>query len=670
MRHYSLRFSLIPSADFEKRMSALLEFCQEAAIDDVMFFVSAEEMNTGHITLEEAKQYTDVILRAKAILKEKGITISLNPWCTFSHYDGGRKLKAGQNFRVMVGADGTKAERVVCPLCENWRKYFAELYSFYVETLQPEILWFEDDFRFSNHLPVRHGCFCDEHMKLFNAAAGTAYDRETFVKKIFTDEKVRKAYLDVQRFTLRDMLLYTVDNVKGQKTFGLMTGGAGLNEGRQYKDIFGILGEGREKPYNRICLYSYRQRGMQEYAWSFNESSMFARKVTGNFANCVSEMENFPHSMYTKSAKYFKYQLLTSAPLCLKGDTLSIFEFNGNGIVNGGAYAKVLKSVKGYLARLDKIGISPDDMVGVKVLISENSAYTVKNPKGFGFDIYDGWLFAYLEQIGVACSYSFNINMEGEAVAVSGQVLRNFMREQIIALFENNFVILTGDNVAVLKDMGLLHLIGAEDYEIFEEGKGRHSMEEDATGSEIMGVDRLRATAQFFCGDYYNIRYGNTEKTVYTNMINYNEEKVGEGIVSVGNTLIFPYQNTHSDQNVPISLICPLRAHAVKTALENNAVNRKELYFIREENVCIYAFDKGDNVYMVCVNFAEDDYPQLHIQSPYAFEELKIFTPDNDTVRIVANVCENGSYMVNHTLKGQESYVLIGQKRDKDKPAI
>ena len=45
--------------------------------------------------------------------------------------------------------------------------------------------------------------------------------------------------------------------------------------------------------------------------------------------------------------------------------------------------------------------------------------------------------------------------------------------------------------------------------------------------------------------------------------------------------------------------------------------------------------------------------------SIYAFEELKIFTPDNDTVRIVANVCENGSYMVNHTLKGQESYVLI-----------
>ena len=664
MRHYSLRFSLIPSADFEKRMRALLDFCQEALIDDVMFFVSAEEVNTGHITLEEAKKYIDVILRAKEILKERGITISLNPWCTFSHYDGGRKLKAEQNFRVMVGADGTKAERVVCPLCENWRKYFVQLYSFYVETLQPEILWFEDDFRFSNHSPVDYGCFCDEHMELFNAAAETSYDRETFVKKIFTDEKIRKAYLDVQRFTLKDMLLYSMKNIKGQNRFGLMTGGAGLNEGRQYRDIFGILSDGRKKPYNRICLNSYRQRGMQEYAWDFNEASMFTRKITNDYAHCVSEMENFPHSMYTKSAKYLKYQLLTSAPLCLKGDTLSIFEFNGNGIVNGKAYASVLKSVKGYLGRLNEIGVSPENMVGVKVLINENSVYTVKNPKDFGFNISDGWLFAYLEQIGIACTYSFNINVKGEVVAVSGQVLRNFTREQIIVLFKNNFVIITGDNIEVLKDMGLLYLIGAENYEIFEEGQGKHSMEQDATGAEIMGVDCLRATAQFFCGDYYNIRYNATaEKTVHTYMLNYNEEKVGDAIVSVGNTLVFPYKNINFYRYIPISLICPLRAYAVKEALRNNAVNSKALYFIQEENVCIYAFDKGDKVYMICVNFAEDDYPQLHIQSPYVFDDLKIFTPDNDMVRTVANVCENGSYTVNQILKGQESYVLIGKKR-------
>ena len=210
--------------------------------------------------------------------------------------------------------------------------------------------------------------------------------------------------------------------------------------------------------------------------------------------------------------------------------------------------------------------------------------------------------------------------------------------------------------------------VKVEDYEVYKEGQGQYSMEEDATDSEIMGVKRLRATAQFFCGDYYHLHYGHKPKTVYTNMLDYNEQTIGDGIVSVGNTLIFPYANTRSDQKVPISLLCPLREYAVKTAIQNNAVNTKNLYFIEEENVCLYVFDKGDIVYLVCVNFVDDDYQHLHIQSPYAFDDIKIFTPDNGTVRYVSYVCENGKYLVNHTLKAQESYVLVGYKREKDKP--
>jgi hypothetical protein len=245
-----------------------------------------------------------------------------------------------------------------------------------------------------------------------------------------------------------------------------MTGGAGLHEGRRYKNIFGILNEGREKPYNRICLHSYRQRGMQEYAWSFNENSMFARKVTGDYANCVSEMENFPHSMYTKSAHYLRYQLLSTAPLGFVGDTFSIFEFNGNGAVNAKRYARVLKEIKPYLSRLSKLDLLPEDMLGVRVLIHEKSSYTLKNAKDFGdLESYDGWLFAYSEQLGIACAYTQDVALRGKIVAVSGEVLRNFSKEEIIALFENNFVILTADNVVALKDLDLLWLIGAKDFE-------------------------------------------------------------------------------------------------------------------------------------------------------------------------------------------------------------
>ena len=447
-----------------------------------------------------------------------------------------------------------------------------------------------------------------------------------------------------------------------------MTGGAAQSEGRKYKDIFSILSDdGREKPYNRICLHSYRQRGMQEYAWSFNSSSMLSRFVTGDYANCVSEQENFPHSLYTKSVNYLRYQMLSSAPLCLKGDTFSIFEFNGNGAINYERYAKMLKEIKPYLSRLDKIALKPSEMLGVKVLVSENSSYTVTGAKSFGgLNPFDSWLFAYLEQIGIACAYTMDENTKGEVIALSGQVLRNYSNDVIKALFENNFVILTADNIDVLRERGLLSLIGVKGYDVHDELTGTHAMEELATGEEVFGVERLRATAQFFCGKYYRIDYDDSPKKVYTRLIDCNEKEFGAGICVVNNALIFPYANTVSDQRVPISLLCPLREYAIKQALTANEITQKELFFLDEENVCMYVFDKEDISYLVCVNFSDDDYDKLHFQCNRIFEQLKIFTPDNDTVRPVSYICANGEYSINHKLKGQQSYVLVGYKRKRN----
>ena len=45
------------------------------------------------------------------------------------HADRGRKLKEGQNFRLMVDLYGNEATAVACPLCSNWQKYIAKMYS-------------------------------------------------------------------------------------------------------------------------------------------------------------------------------------------------------------------------------------------------------------------------------------------------------------------------------------------------------------------------------------------------------------------------------------------------------------------------------------------------------------------------------------------------------------
>ena len=67
MYTYSLRFLLAPKLDFEKKMKGLLDFCQKAKMDEVMFFIAPKELAIGHITKEEAKPYVDTIKKAREI---------------------------------------------------------------------------------------------------------------------------------------------------------------------------------------------------------------------------------------------------------------------------------------------------------------------------------------------------------------------------------------------------------------------------------------------------------------------------------------------------------------------------------------------------------------------------------------------------------------------------
>lgn len=663
MYRTTLRFCLAPSRDFNEKMRDLLRFCEDALVDDVMFFITPEELCIGHNTIEEAKVWTDTILRAKNILKEKGILISLNPWATFAHYDGGRTLKEGQNFRNMVGDDGTKAELTVCPLDENWRKYYVELLNFYVDTLEPDVLWLEDDFRLTNHEPITYGCFCEEHLKLYNEKLGTNYDLPTLRQAIITDEKVKKAFIEISQFTIEDTMKYIVDHVKKQKTFGLMTSGASgaLLEGRKYDYLYPLLAKNGGKPYNRLCLNSYRESGSQEYAWRFNTNSMWNRCLAGDKAYFVSEMENYPHTLYTKSAAFVRYQLLTSAPLCLRGTTLSIFEFNGNGIVNGDKYAKVLKDVKPFLSKIDEIGVAPSNQKGVYVLYNDESAFHVQ-PTGQGLYSLapqDSWWFAYLEMLGIACRFGTDVTVKGRIVAASHQVLNNYTDEEIRNLFKYNFVLLNAVSAKTLMDRGLGSLIGATSCTYLKERTGKYTIEELATGETVFGVTKLRATAQFFCGDYLKIEYDNPERIVYTNMLDQYENVVGDGITQSCNALILPFTGNTPDFNYPVALICPLRAYVIKKAIGENPVSQNEICFTYNENVCPYMFEKGGKTYIMLTNFAEDNGDGIRLKLNMEFSRVRLLTPDNPEWKTIGFEYEQGNYRMNNKYIQARSTILL-----------
>ena len=188
--HNCLRLQITADEQSKERIEQLVTHCLKYGFDNVILMINVEEFNVGHITTEQAKEWVKVLKRAKEALKTNGITVSVNNWMDFGHADRGRTFQPDQKFLTMTDMNGTESKSVVCPLGENWQRYFSEYTKYLVRELKPDTFWIEDDFRLHNHVPLRGtGCFCEAHMKYYNEILHTNYTREEFVKKVFARGK-------------------------------------------------------------------------------------------------------------------------------------------------------------------------------------------------------------------------------------------------------------------------------------------------------------------------------------------------------------------------------------------------------------------------------------------------------------------------------------------------
>ena len=99
---YILRLAMVPDFHEEERLEALSTFCREAQIDDVAFILWAEELNTGHPTLQEVEPWLRMVERVKPRLAAQGVTTSLNPWVGAPP----RGSRQGTQTRAAVPPDG------------------------------------------------------------------------------------------------------------------------------------------------------------------------------------------------------------------------------------------------------------------------------------------------------------------------------------------------------------------------------------------------------------------------------------------------------------------------------------------------------------------------------------------------------------------------------------
>ncbi|MQS76539.1 hypothetical protein [Companilactobacillus halodurans] len=549
MFQYSLRYSIDYRTNTKAKDDKLLDFCQNALIDNVTFFMNSEEINAGHLDAEQTQTWLDAIEKIAKKLKKSEITFSLNPFSTLMHSDRGQKIAAG--FEPMVDQNGRVAQSIGCPADEKWRDYLTDRYAQYA-SIHPKELWLEDDFRHFNHSPLELGCFCDHHMKIYQDKLDEKISRAQFVKKILqTGEptKERRVYLDVAR----QEMIETVHQIEGrvhvispQTNLALMTSLPDWHalEARDWNKLFDNLSGAGHPRIARPHLPAYNEIAPLKYSRTFEKYTRTTAAYLGDEAQLFPELENYMYSPFVKSLKFTQFQIETSALVGAKGILMNLFDMSGNGINDEYHYAEMLAESKPFLNEITSRTLKMGQSQGIKILVDQDSSYTLHTK--IGKDIKEllphetNWA-ALLSTFGFATSivpYQSGLRLEDEIIAISGQLFRNMKTEQVTDLIENNIVLLDGKAVQVLldRDLGkLLHIKSAKWHQV----RSGYQTFESADNQTIEGIKNPRISMLQHTGDYLQLDYDNEAQVdVWTYAYNQEDKKLGKVMTMIDDHII------------------------------------------------------------------------------------------------------------------------------------
>ena len=612
------RVTIVPGVCEKDRIKDLVKYCREYRYDEVMFFLNAEDLNDGHIELSALEPYLQVILKAKQALEKEGVKTSLNPWNTLLGCERGRILKPGQNFATMVDIDGNHGAVTPCPLSEPWREYVLKYYLTMIERVRPEIIWIEDDFRMHNHSPLHWGgCFCEEHMKLYSRAAQKELTREELVRGMADggeDNLYRKAYYSVTREVMNGLAKFLGSGIHSrypEQKIGLMTSDPKMHsvEGRDWYGMLYALA-GTQTPIDRIHLPCYRQCCAQDYCWGFNDVSMQTRALIPEETCVLPEIECAMFSNYTKSKNFVCFQAESCLSLCPQGVTLDLDCFSGNGIVAEYGYGEKLAKMKDYLSEFVKLNVSFSSMSGVVIPVREEAfLYAAQQKRLSDVRINENWWASHLASLGVSYRYSKEKHFKNQIVAVSGGYLNGLENEEIVELFQNNYVLLEGYSVEILFQKKLHRLIGAKSRVLLDGERGDYSFEEAAEGKTYLNIERARASALVTCPPFLNIEYDCAPENIYSYMYDYRGQKVGLCEVGTKKAFILPFMC----ETKHFGLLTNLRGEILKEYLRSLSLEKYGVIYNGSQYVSTYYYKQKDVDILLFVNFSDDGAKPLSV---------------------------------------------------------
>jgi hypothetical protein len=212
--------------------------------------------------------------------------------------------------------------------------------------------------------------------------------------------------------------------------------------------------------------------------------------------------------------------------------------------------------------------------------------------------------------MGISHTYREWDDRQPGVLAVSGQYFRGLDKASIRELLSGPLVLLNGDAVSTLVQMGMGDVLGIREVEWLASDSGIPSYEQVIDNGEYAGLREGRLTAQALTGAYLRIEYG-SDTVVHTEVRSPSGAPVGPGMAVAGQRVIVLPYGRGTDYR---GLRHPVRQELLQSLLTELAGKDCPVFLRGTANVAVFAYTLEKNLVMLLVNFSNDDYKELQIR--------------------------------------------------------
>lgn len=447
-------------------------------IDEITLFV--EYSHHGYWPLEWQKKSAAVMKDRMETYRAAGVkSVGVNVLSTVGHIDESFDVLPKPPMQTMVGDDGSVSRSCMCVNSKEYLDYITARYAIVAES-GPSFIWIDDDFRIPRH-GVANPCFCPKCVADFSAEYGRAFDRETLIAAIKSDESVKKAFdaFRISRFSfVAEKIGAAIRAVNPSVKIGFMTTPE-WNE-TEWLDRFGAT----------MCRPGggfYQDDMPKDVIRKGFDVGMQIAQYPAYIDDIQYEFENFPYQEFAKSQTLIKTECALALAYGCGGVLYNAFI---------GSYQRLMDTIRSRAAQWDKI--EKYSRGGVNRGVFGNRAACLA-----------------LAEIGMPLAARAE---DACALILCGEDVKNMRDGEILAALKGG-VLLDGDAFAALAERGFARYCGVEIENVYDNGM-----------SERFTESRFNGKYGGYKRDVY-MNFWNGNKNVYT----YRPQKGSEVVCNLEN---------------------------------------------------------------------------------------------------------------------------------------